>query len=288
MLNGTALTRLDTRFPFKRAVITGGASGLGYATAELLAKRGWRLALLDRDRARLRESVRSLADLGASDVSPHEVDTGDEVAVQAAIDLFASRHHGLDFALNAAGVAVAGRFVETPPSDWEWILRINVLGVANSCRAELPHMLAAGGGLIINVASAASFVSGADMSAYNASKAAVVALSETLEQEHRRDNIQVTCAMPGFFRTRLLEHARAPDGALGTAKKIMHMSRLEAEPVALEILTGAAAGRTYIVLPQEYRFLWRFKRLAPVSFQRFMIRFRERKEAQARDRDGGS
>ncbi len=288
MLNDTALTRLDTRFPFKRAVITGGASGLGYATAELLAKRGWRLALLDCDRARLRESIRSLADLGASDVSPHEVDTGDEVAVQAAIDLFASRHDGLDFALNAAGVAVAGRFLETPPSDWEWILRINVLGVANSCRAELPHMLASGGGLIINVASAASFVSGADMSAYNASKAAVVALSETLEQEHRRDNIQVTCAMPGFFRTRLLEHARAPDGALGTAKKIMHTSGLEAEPVALEILTGAAAGRTYIVLPQEYRFLWRFKRLAPVSFQRFMIRFRERKEARARNRDGGS
>jgi short-subunit dehydrogenase len=285
-MNNQALDRLDTRFSYKRAVITGGASGLGYATAALLAQRGWKLALLDRDGARLSESARSLAGLGAADVSTHELDTGDEVAVQAAVDQFASRHGGLDLALNAAGVAVAGRFLETPPEDWEWILRINVLGVANSCRAELPHMLESGGGLIINVASAAGFVSGADMSAYNASKAAVISLSETLSQEHSRDNIQVVAAIPGFFRTRLMESARATATAMTTAKKIMHMSNLEAEPVAREILAGAAAGKVHVVLPSEYRTLWRFKRIAPGRFQRFMIRFREKKEAQAKARKG--
>jgi len=285
-MNNSALDRLDVRFPYRRAVITGGASGLGYATAALLAQQGWKLALLDRDAVRLGEAARSLAALGAADVSVHELDTGDEVAVQAAVDLFASRQGGLDLALNAAGVAVAGRFLETPPADWEWILRINVLGVANSCRAELPHMLGGGGGLIINVASAAGFVSGADMSAYNASKAAVISLSETLAQEHGRDNIQVVAAIPGFFRTRLLESARASASAMGTAKKIMHMSNLEAEPVALEILTGAAAGKSYVVLPGEYRKLWLFKRLAPTRFQRFMVRFREKKEAQAKAHRG--
>jgi short-subunit dehydrogenase len=285
-MNNSALDRLDVRFPYRRAVITGGASGLGYATAALLAQQGWKLALLDRDAVRLGEAARSLAALGAADVSVHELDTGDEVAVQAAVDLFASRQGGLDLALNAAGVAVAGRFLETPPADWEWILRINVLGVANSCRAELPHMLGGGGGLIINVASAAGFVSGADMSAYNASKAAVISLSETLAQEHGRDNIQVVAAIPGFFRTRLLESARASVSAMGTAKKIMHMSNLEAEPVALEILTGAAAGKSYVVLPGEYRKLWLFKRLAPTRFQRFMVRFREKKEAQAKAHRG--
>jgi short-subunit dehydrogenase len=285
-MNISSLDPLDTRFPYRRAVITGGASGLGYATAALLAERGWKLALLDRDGARLGEAARSLSALGAADVSVHELDTGDEVAVQAAVDLFASRHEGLDLALNAAGVAAAGRFLETPPADWEWILRINVLGVANSCRAELPHMLEGGGGVIINVASAAGFVSGADMSAYNASKAAVISLSETLAQEHGRDNIQVVAAIPGFFRTRLLEGARASASAMGTAKKIMHMSNLEAEPVALEILAGAAAGKSYVVLPGEYRKLWLFKRLAPTRFQRFMVRFREKKEAQAKARKG--
>ena len=97
-MNNDALDRLDIRFPYKRAVVTGGASGLGYATASLLARRGWKLALLDRDAARLADSVRSLAALGAADVSPHEVDTGDEIAVQAAVDQFASRYEGLDLA----------------------------------------------------------------------------------------------------------------------------------------------------------------------------------------------
>jgi NAD(P)-dependent dehydrogenase (short-subunit alcohol dehydrogenase family) len=286
MSDKNPLARLDARFPLKRAVITGGASGLGFAAAGLLARSGWKLALLDRDAPRLGEAVGELTAAGAAEVTTHAVDTGDEHGVRAAVDEFAVRHGGLDFALNAAGVAAAGRFLETPPSDWEWILRINVLGVANSCRAELPHMLGAGGGMVINVASAASFVSGADMSAYNASKAAVVALSETLQQEHGRDGIQSVAAMPGFFRTRLLEHARAPAGALGTAKKIMHMSNLEAGPVALEILARAAAGETHIVLPREYRWLWRYKRLSPRAFQRFMIRFREKREVAARARKG--
>ena len=286
MKDEAKLARLDARFPLRRAVITGGASGLGYAAAEWLARRGWRLALLDRDAARLGEAIRALTDLGAAAVDTHVVDTGDELAVKAAVDAFAHAVGGLDFALNAAGVAVAGSFLETPAEDWEWIFRINVLGVANSCRAELPHMLASGGGLVINVASAASFVSVASMSAYNASKAAVVSLSETLEQEYRGDNIQPVAAMPGFFRTRLLEQARAPAAALGAARKIMHMSNLEAGPVALEILVRAAAGETHIVLPREYRFLWRYKRLSPRAFQRYMVRFREKREAAARARKG--
>jgi short-subunit dehydrogenase len=281
-MNDSNLARLDARFPHRRAVITGGASGLGFATAAWLARRGWKIGLLDRDAERLGTSARMLSADGAAEVSADVVDTSDPVSVTAAVDRFASQHEGLDFAMNAAGVAVAGRFLETPVEDWEWILRVNLLGVANSCRAELPHMLSSGSGLIVNVASAASFVSGADMSAYNASKAAVVALSETLQQEHSRDSIQVAVAMPGFFRTRLLEHARAPAEALTTARKIMQASNLEAEPVALEILARAAAGAGHIVLPTGYRYLWRFKRLAPGAFQRFMIRFREKKEAEAR------
>lgn len=282
------LARLDARFPQKRAVITGGASGLGLATAEWLARRGWRIALLDQDAARLGEAVGALTALGAVEVSTHVVDVGDDLAVRQAIDQFAGAHGGLDLALNAAGVAVFAPFLGTPQQDWEWILRINVLGVASSCRAELPHMLAAGGGLIVNVASAASFVCGADMSAYSVSKAGVVALSESLDQEHREKGVQVTAAMPGFFRTRLLEHARAPEDMMATARKIMHKSNLEAAPVALEILARAAAGERHLVLPREYRFLWRYKRFSPGAFQRFMVRFQKKRAAAAsRARRGG-
>ena len=255
-------------------MITGGASGLGLATAEILAARGWRLALLDRDAGRLDTAAAALRAAGSPLVETFAVDTTDEAAVKSAIDGFATRAGGLDFALNSAGVAVAGDLLETPAADWDWILRINVLGVRNSCYAELPHMIAAGGGLVINVASAASFACGSRTAAYSASKAAVVALSETLVQEMADHHVQVAAAMPGFFRTRLMEHARAPADVRGFAQKMMQHSRLEAPEVAQEILARAGAGAIHIVLPAPYRWLWRFKRLAPRTFLRWMTRMR--------------
>jgi short-subunit dehydrogenase len=204
------------------------------------------------------------------------VDTIDEQAVRTAIDAFAGKFDGLDFAMNSAGVAVAGDLLETSTADWKWILDINVMGIVHSCRAELPHMMASGGGLVINVASAASFACSSRMSAYNASKAAVVALSETLFQEMAEHGVHVAAAMPGFFRTRLMEHARAPADARGFAQKMMQRSNLEAGEVAAEIVTRAARGATHIVLPRSYRWVWRYKRLAPRSFLRWLARIRQR------------
>jgi len=242
----------------------------------LLAAQGWRIALLDRDVPRLAEAVLSLQAKGSAHCEGHVVDITDGPAVQAAIDESAARMGGLDFALNSAGVAVAGDLLETSTADWEWILGINVMGIVHSCRAEVPHLVAAGGGLIINVASAASFACSSRMSAYNASKAAVVALSETLFQEMAEHQVHVAAAMPGFFKTRLMEHARAPADARGFAQKMMQRSNLEADVVAQEILTRAAAGATHIVLPGSYRWLWRYKRLAPRAFLRWLARIRQR------------
>jgi short-subunit dehydrogenase len=137
-------------------------------------------------------------------------------------------------------------------------------------------MIASQGGLIVNVASAASFVCASRTSAYSASKAAVVALSETLFQELAEHHVHVSVVSPGFFRTRLLETARAPDDARGFAMKLMKRSNLEADAVAREIIAKAADGATHIVLPGSYRWLWRFKRLAPRSFQRWLACFRQR------------
>lgn len=265
-----SLTALDTRFPGKRAVITGGASGLGLAAAELLAGRGWRLALLDRDEAGLASASEALRAMGSPHCEAFTVDTTEEAAVRFAVDSFASRLGGLDLAMNCAGVAVAGGLLETPDSDWQWILQINVLGVVHSCRAEIPHMLESGG-LVINVASAAGFACLGRMGAYNASKAAVIALSETLYQEFASQGVAVAVAMTGFFRTRLMEHARAPADVRGDALKLMDRSNLEAGPVAREIIERAAGGATHIVLPASYRWLWRFKRLAPRAFMRWLV-----------------
>jgi short-subunit dehydrogenase len=275
-----SLETLDAAFPEKRALITGGASGLGLATAQLLAMRRWRLCLLDRDTGRLAGAAAALRAQGAPLCETHAVDVTDEAEVKFAVDSFAALCGGLDFAMNSAGVAVAGGMLETPAADWDWIMNINVLGVAHSCRAELPHMVASGGGLVINIASAASFASGPQMSAYNASKAAVVALSETLYQEFAGHRVHVAAAMPGFFRTRLMEHARAPAEAAGFAQKMMQKSNLEADAVAFEIVSRAAAGATHIVLPARYRWLWRFKRLAPRTYLRWMVSLQRRYAAR--------
>jgi len=271
-----SLAALDARFPNKRAVITGGASGLGLAAAEILAARHWRIALLDRDEARLMSAAEALRAMGSSHCEAVTVDTTDESAVRYAIDAFAGRLGGLDLALNSAGVAVAGDLAETPPADWRWILDINVLGVVNCCRAEAAHMVAAGRGLIVNVASAAAFISAFRMGAYNASKAAVVALSETLAQELADSGVDVAVAMPGFFRTRIMEHARAPADAKLFAERLIDRANLDAAPVAEEILARAAGGALHVVLPSRYRWLWRFKRLAPRSFTRWLAAQRRR------------
>ena len=276
-----SLASLDSKYPAKRALITGGASGLGLATAELLAVRGWRLGLLDRDAVRLAAAAADLRTRGTPFCEIYALDVTDEAAVKSAINDFAAHCGGLDLAMNSAGVAVAGGMLETPAADWNWIMNINVLGIAHCCRAELPHLVASGGGLVINVASAASFASGPQMSAYNASKAAVVALSETLYQEFADQHVHVAVAMPGFFRTRLMDHARAPAAAAGFAQKMMHASNLEADEVALEIITRAAAGATHIVLPARYRWLWRFKRMAPHAYLRWMVSLQRRYVARA-------
>ena len=282
-----SLASLDSKYPEKRALITGGASGLGLATAELLAARGWRIGLLDRDAARLAAAATELRGKGSPLCESYPVDTTDEAAVKSAVDNFAARCGGLDFAMNAAGVAVAGGIIETPAADWDWIMNINVLGVAHSCRAELPHLVASGGGIIINISSAASFACSGQMSAYNASKAAVVALSETLYQEFADQHVHVAAAMPGFFRTRMMDHARAPASAAGFAQKMMHASNLEADAVALEIVSRAAGGATHIVLPGRYRWLWRFKRLAPHAYLRWMLSLQRRYAARAAARRRG-
>ncbi len=269
-----SLASLDARFPGRRALVTGGASGLGLAAAELLAARGWHLALLDRDEPGLTSAADALRALGSPHCEAYTVDIADEASVRFAVDAFAGRVGGLDLALNSAGVAAAGRLDETPAADWRWVFDINVLGVVHSCRAEAPHMATAGHGLIINVSSAASFMSAPCMAAYNASKAAVVALSETLHQELAPAGVQVAVAMPGFFRTRLMEHSRAPADLRAAAGRLMDRSSMDAAGVAGEILVRAAAGELHLVLPADYRWLWRFKRMAPRRFMRWLGRRR--------------
>jgi NAD(P)-dependent dehydrogenase (short-subunit alcohol dehydrogenase family) len=275
---GAAGAALARRLPGRRAFVTGGGSGLGLAFATELARAGWTLGLLDREPARLAAAAEQLRAAGAPAVHPYVADVTDEAAFTAAVDAFAAQAAGLDLMINNAGVAAAGSVDETPLADWQWAFGINVYGVVIGTRAALRVMRLQGSGHVLNVASAAGFASGPRMSAYNASKAAVVSLTETLIQEFELEGapLRATVAMPGFFPTKLLDDARAPEDAMRSARRLMHGSTYTAERAAFEILSACARGDSYVVVPDQYRLLWRLKRFSPAWFLRWLPKQRGR------------
>lgn len=263
-------SRLAARVGGRRAFITGGGSGIGLALATLLARDGWTLGLLDRDEERLAIATTELGRAGAAAVHGFAADVSDESAFGQALAAFVDRAGGLELMVNNAGVAVAGRIEETSLADWRWGLEINVLGVVLGCRLAVPVMRGAGRGLLINIASAAAFAAAPRMATYNASKAAVVAITETLAAELGGSGVGALVVMPGFIRTRLLETMRAPPGDAALAARVMEKSRYPVERAAADILSAAARGRIYAVLPFPYGLLWRLKRLFPGFFVRLL------------------
>ncbi len=282
MTNASPATLLSRRLPSKRAFITGAASGLGLSLAQLLARDGWTLGVLDVDHEALERAVVQLRTSGAAGVTAYPGDVASHEVVAAAITRFADVHQGLDMIVNNAGVAVAGAVDAIPVADWNWIVGINLLGVVWGCRAAVPLMKRQGSGLIFNIASSAGFAAAPQMSAYNVTKAGVISLSETLASELAGTGLQVSCAMPGFFRTHLLDHMRAPPEENRLAHRIMENSGHDPDEAALALLTEVAAGELYVVWPPEYRWAWRLKRWFPHWFLKRVQSFRD---AQARKAD---
>jgi NAD(P)-dependent dehydrogenase (short-subunit alcohol dehydrogenase family) len=247
--------------------------------ARLLARDGWTLGVLDLDREALERAVAQLQTSGAASVTAYPGDVAAHEVVAASVTGFSQANQGLDVMVNNAGVAVAGAVEATPVDDWNWIVGINLLGVVWGCRTALPVMKPQGSGLIFNIASSAGFAAAPQMSAYNATKAGVISLSETLASEIAGTGLQVSCAMPGFFRTHLLDHMRAPPEENRLAHRIMDNSGHDPDEAALALLGAAAAGELYVVWPPEYRWAWRLKRWFPRWFLKRVQSFRD---AQAR------
>jgi NAD(P)-dependent dehydrogenase (short-subunit alcohol dehydrogenase family) len=270
--------RLNARFPRKRAFITGASSGLGLELARALARDGWALGLFDRNVERLASVEADLSGSGIPLVAyPGDVTHADELTV--AVNSFAASHDGLDVMINNAGVAGSGTLMEVSLEDWRWIIDINFMGVVHGSRAAIPHLQRNGSGLILNVASAAAFASAPGMVSYNATKAAVLSLSETLASELQSAGTQVSVVMPTYFQTSLLESFRGPDQARAQATQLMQSSEYAAADVARDVLTMAGNGKLYIVLPRAARALWRLKRWMPGVFLKRVVQLRERLRA---------
>jgi short-subunit dehydrogenase len=265
------LARLNARFPRKRAFITGASSGLGLELARTLAQSEWTLGLFDHNLERLTAVEGELTALGINVLAyPGDVTHADELTV--AVNSFAGTYDGMDVMINNAGVAVSGTLMQVALEDWRWIIDINVLGVLHGCRAALPHLQRNGTGVIVNVASAAAFASAPGMAPYNATKAAVLSLTETLAAELKHTGTQLSVVMPTFFHSNLLESFRGPEQTRATAVKLMNQSGLSASRVAADLLAAVGKGKLHIVLPASARWLWRLKRWMPRAFVNLISR----------------
>lgn len=187
----------------KSAFITGAASGIGKATARLFAREGAKVALMDIDRAHGESLVDELEKEGAQALFIYgDVSRADDC--MEAIERVVSTFEGLDILFNNTGVIRRASVVETSEREWDWIMGVNVKSIYLLSRGVIPVMTAAGGGVIINTASAWGLAGGKQAAAYCASKGAVVQLTKSMALDHGKDNIRVNCICPGDTKTPML------------------------------------------------------------------------------------
>jgi short-subunit dehydrogenase len=169
-------------------------------------------------------------------------------------------------------VGDGGLFKDYSLNDWDWLVGINQMGAIYGTHYFLPGMLAQGGGHIINIASAAAFGNAPMMTAYNATKAAVLSLSETLYVELRPDNIKVSVALPLFFKTNLMDSSRGGEETKHLSHLLMETAQLEPTEVAHTILTQAGKGAFRIYVPWQSKLVHWFSRMFPNLFLKVKLR----------------
>lgn len=258
---------LSRSHPAKRAFITGAASGLGKAFCIELAKDGWNLGMADINVKELETAATEINAFGGK-TWIYPLDVSDKEQYAKVAQAFLADAGGIDLLFNNAGVGDGGAFEEYGLENYEWMVGINQMGVVYGCHYFIPAMKKQRSGHILNTASAAAIGCAPTMGAYNMTKAAVVAISETLYGELMDHNIQVSCIQPTYFRTNVVQYARGGELVKKATQLFIEKSGLEADTVAQEILNRAGKKKLYIILPEAARKMWLFKRLAPTWFRK--------------------
>jgi NAD(P)-dependent dehydrogenase (short-subunit alcohol dehydrogenase family) len=249
------------RLKGKVAAVTGAASGLGRSMALAFAAEGMDVALADVDEVSLSAVQEEILAKNVRAITL-KVDVSQAEQVEGFRDQTLTRLGGVHVVCNNAGVSPLGAVWENSVADWQWILGVNLWGVIHGVRAFTPHLLAQDQGHIVNTASVSGLISPPGSGAYNVTKHAVVALSETLQHDlrERKSRVGVSVLCPAYVPTRITESERSRPKELGAStkspetlareamlKKAVTSGKVSADQVAQAVVAAIKAERFYIL-----------------------------------------
>lgn len=227
------------------AIVTGAASGIGRATALRLATEGYPIAIVDVDSEGMEDTKQRIDEVDGK-AEAYTLDVTDGDAVSDGVETIAEQYGGIAVLVNNAGVGVAAPLADTTDEQWHRVMDVNVTGPFLMTRAVLPHMLQAGGGAIVNVASVAAVVGVKNRAVYTTSKHAVVGLTRAVAVDYAQDGIRVNAICPGTVATEWIGKilADAPDPE--AARRSMEERQLDGQMGSPE---EVAAGIAFLVSP---------------------------------------
>lgn len=253
-------------FRDKVAIITGGASGIGRAIAQQLARSGATVILADIQGEQAEAVARELAATGAR-ASGVRIDVSDAAAVQRLVDETVSRYSRLDYMFNNAGIGVIGELRDQPLEQWSRLLDVNLRGAINGVTAAYQVMLRQGFGHIVNTSSLSGLVPTPGLTAYATTKHALVGLSTSLRAEAAALGVKVSVACPGFVATPLQRSSTYlnmdPDEAIANTPGLY----MDVEDCARLLLRGVVRNRSLIIISWQARLAWWLYRISPALVQ---------------------
>ncbi|NOP99328.1 SDR family NAD(P)-dependent oxidoreductase [Mycolicibacterium fortuitum] len=249
-------------------VVTGAGSGIGREVALLCARRHARLALCDISEAALDGTAQMAERLGVEVLTCH-VDVSDADSMSSFADATFEHFGQVDLLVNNAGVGLVGGFLDTNVKDWQWLINVNLMGVVHGCGSFLPRMIASGrGGHVVNLSSAAGLLANPQLTAYSATKFAVLGLSEALRMELKPHRIGVTAVCPGIINTAITQNS-VICGTADVDERRKHLASTyqkrgyTPERVATNILRAVARNRAVAPVAAEAHLVYFLSRTAP-------------------------